>query len=464
MFKRKIAKLTLIATLATTIESTAQGLIVNEGGNGQGGNKDYYELLVIGSESRRTGNVNLSNWIIDDNNGEFGGSGSGKGIATGHIRLKSTCFSNIPIGAIIVIYNAADREPLLPADDPNDANGDSVYIIPHTSSCLELSNTSPTNSNILYDISATYSPLTTYSWSSHVSLNGDADAVQVRNIDGSFFHGFGYGFSSSILHITPTLPAVLGGGKAINLAGSGSNTTINYLYGSLSESNSYNKVSASTATPGAPNSIENYNIIDNIRNGTFDYSNWGNPNNWRNVALPLYLHQFSGIQLDQFSNKLTWSVSTSEEWSTIVLEKSIDGKDYQVLKSHTIYNSTTPTDVDYIDDNLNQTNIYRLYFKSSNGDEKYSKSILLNKAISKKELSLYPNPSQDIITLKYNYENQILNYKIVDLRGSVHQTGTVQANNHAQTINIETLSTGMYYLQLINTSGEVLVSEKISKL
>ena len=85
----------------------SQGAIINEFSNGASGSKEFIELLVIGNNANPNDPVDLSGWIIDDNNGDFQSSGAEFAIGRGHFQLGS-CFSSIPPGVLIVIYNDDD--------------------------------------------------------------------------------------------------------------------------------------------------------------------------------------------------------------------------------------------------------------------------------------------------------------------------------------------------------------------
>jgi hypothetical protein len=64
-------------------------------------------------------------------------------VAPGHLRINPTCYNAVLPGSIILIYNAADRNALIPADDPTDSNNDMIYIIPHTNTCIQANTTVP---------------------------------------------------------------------------------------------------------------------------------------------------------------------------------------------------------------------------------------------------------------------------------------------------------------------------------
>ncbi len=121
-------------------------LVINEVSQGSN-NKEYTELLVLGSTGCPTECVDIRNWIVDDNNGWFA-AGSGTGIANGHIRFRNTSqWSCVKPGSLIVLYNNSDINPNLPPQDETDANNDCVYVLPYSSILLERNSNVPNLSN-----------------------------------------------------------------------------------------------------------------------------------------------------------------------------------------------------------------------------------------------------------------------------------------------------------------------------
>lgn len=75
-------------------------VIVNEWSQGNGGAKEWVELLVV------NGPVDLRNWTLIDGN------------ASGTLTFADVSeWSAVPAGTLIVVYNAADRDTSLPVDD-----------------------------------------------------------------------------------------------------------------------------------------------------------------------------------------------------------------------------------------------------------------------------------------------------------------------------------------------------------
>ncbi|MBK6550231.1 MAG: hypothetical protein IPH60_13625 [Flavobacteriales bacterium] len=169
------------------------GPFVNEVSNGPSGEKEYIEVMVCGPTCST---VDLRNWIIDDNNGVTWNGFStvmvSGGVSTGHIRFANVAqWSAVPTGSLILVYNNADLNALLPPNDPNDsAPVDSIYVLPANSALLQRCNTSPSAT-----VTGGYFPcsyLAGGAWT-NIGFRNEGDAAQTRYPDGRFFHGVSYG-------------------------------------------------------------------------------------------------------------------------------------------------------------------------------------------------------------------------------------------------------------------------------
>lgn len=80
--------------------------------------------------------------------------------------------------------------------------------------------------------------------------------------------------------------------------------------------------------------------------------------------------------------------------------------------------------------------------------------------ILKKEISIYPNPTNNFITIQNNRNStENFEYKIVDLTGRTVKSGDSKFNEQ---INIESLSNGNYIIQ-IQTEYREKFTEKLIK-
>jgi gliding motility-associated-like protein len=261
MTKRVLYTTVLILFIAISITSNAQesGLIINEVTNGEFGNKEFIELLVVGNPCET---VNIQHWIVDDNNGDFSdGPTAGEGIADGHMRFTNHIqWSSLTPGTIIVLYNSADKNSNLPPDDISDSNNDDVYVLPSNSGLVEFcgSKPTPTDASYLgcfYNSGSDFQP---------ISLRGDGDAVQTRMPNASFFHGLSYGTTGG-----NSTDAFDGGIDGLHFDGTGSKTVFYFSGMNYRDVASFTKGSALTdESPGAPNNSANTTFINNLKSSS----------------------------------------------------------------------------------------------------------------------------------------------------------------------------------------------------
>lgn len=230
-------------------------LIINEFSQGNSGNREYIELVVVGTRTCSGDScIDIRGWIIDDNNGWFG-AGTGQGIAIGHMRFSNAPnWSCVPYGSIILLYNSGDKNPsITQADDPTDANGDHVYIVPSTSTLLEHSSTTPASpSSLTYTYPATATYIPGGDWST-VGLANTGDAVTVvspANL-GAAVHSIAYG-SVSNSGAAVIYKATSGGGRNYFLSSGLYTSAADYTVGNA----------PADETPGAPNNPANTTWIN----------------------------------------------------------------------------------------------------------------------------------------------------------------------------------------------------------
>jgi hypothetical protein len=81
---------------------------------------------------------------------------------------------------------------------------------------------------------------------------------------------------------------------------------------------------------------------------------------------------------------------------------------------------------------------------------------------SSKRLIVFPNPSENIITIKIPLDQIVMpKYMIFNLNGQLEDNGKIMTN--IQTIDISSLATGIYLLTIYDNNGNLLASEKIIK-
>ncbi len=245
----------------STLTGYSQNLIVNEVSQGPSGTKEYIELLVVPTATTQNCETcaDLRGWIFDDNNGYFSnGVTTGTGVAAGACRFSNNSFwSCIPFGTIIVIYNNADLNASLPAQDVSMSDNNCRLIIPVNSNLIESQTASPNSTSTTYPTTgwvaggALWSPL---------GMSNSDDSFQTYAPSNTLVPSFGISWgnnnSNNIIYFT---------GPASNTVYYFANTTsnnpslqANWVAGTCSAPNDQ--------TPGLPNNVANANFISQLTN------------------------------------------------------------------------------------------------------------------------------------------------------------------------------------------------------
>lgn len=336
---------------------TGNGLIINEWSNGAVGNEEYYEFVVAGQCGDL---VDIRGYILDDNNGTFTTptfySGTPSGIAPGHFRFAYDAqWASIPVGSLIVIYNAEEPNGDLPPSDPNDANNDSLYVVPHTSALFERSLLYPlvTSPDSSY-IPATYAIAPLTGWGP-LSLRNGGDAIQVRQPDGTYYHGVSYGGNE-----------MSGGPHNLKqFTGSGGN-----MCGWFSNGDFFNLANWSSGTATLAN--QTAGLANNALNQTWLYL-MRDPLtiNCPITVLPVEIINFQGWN-ELKNNIVIWETSSERNSDHFLIERSADGKIWEAIQTvKSVGNSQTLSKYKIVDNSfVANINYYRLRQYDIDGTEK----------------------------------------------------------------------------------------------
>ncbi len=263
---RKCLVVFVLGLLLSFSAIAQSNLIVNEISQGTNNTKEYVEFVVIGTRTCTDSTADLRNWIFDDHNGWYGGSGTG--IAAGHYRFKNIPeWSKIPYGSIILIYNNADRNLKIPvgSDDPTDVNHDYVYVLPITSDLLEQNINepiSPSTFTYTYPVAGYNNPV---DWTS-IGLANGGDAVIIVNPANLSVanHSVLFGFTPATGAQVPNVAkGAVGAGACLYLSDGNYNTEASWLIG---------VAGTADETPGAGNSPANIAWINTLRTQTSSFN------------------------------------------------------------------------------------------------------------------------------------------------------------------------------------------------
>ncbi len=251
-----------MASLATLFNAQVFGqLIINELSQGATGAKEYVELLVTGNPVCGGSNtVDLRGWIIDDNN-SWHATGSGTGIAGGHVKFDSIPqWANVKIGTLILIYNDADMSSAVSAlpVDTTDVNGDCVYIIPISSGVLLKNITLPVSNGSMTTYAVPGNVYTTAGNWICLGMANSNDAFHVVNPANYAvpYHAIGWGNNTNQVNIYYGSSQ---GGYVIYMANSNSNDPFD-------AANYVDTTATTNETPGLPNNAANAAWIQSLNN------------------------------------------------------------------------------------------------------------------------------------------------------------------------------------------------------
>lgn len=273
------------------------GLVVNELSNGASGNKEYIELAVVGPGCT----ADIRGMKVDDNNGVanngFGTLMNGSGVSVGHNRFAYVAqWATVPTGSLILIYNQADLNPLVPAMDVDDtAPHDSIYILPANHALLQGCGAYP-DGLVTANYPACGFGAASWTW---MGFRDQGDAGQSRDAVGRYFHGVSYGPSLQNMNnggLDNLLITTAGAGASVIWFNTGNfRLAANFGFGAI----------AGNETPGAANNPANLIWLRAMRC----------------LALPIELVDFSAQPTDN-GVRLAWTTASEINSSHFIIERS----------------------------------------------------------------------------------------------------------------------------------------------
>ncbi len=236
-------------------------IFINEVSNGPAGTnvQEYIEFVVVGSPDNPTAPVDLTGWIIDDNN--FPGAGQGN--AAGYMSFGD-CYNAVPPGSIIVVYNEDDSNLNLPPDDPRDDDADGVYIIPHSHPCMDACSSNPNTANSNPNYCPCENPFDLpQEW--HLNFRNAGDVIQVRDVCETLVHAIHWGGVELVQDLIDSpvdfnISAEGQSGKVILFANTNGDDW-------NAPSNFENPDFTNNESPGIGNNAANIDFIERIRAG-----------------------------------------------------------------------------------------------------------------------------------------------------------------------------------------------------
>jgi Secretion system C-terminal sorting domain len=190
------------------------------------------------------------------------------------------------------------------------------------------------------------------------------------------------------------------------------------------------------------------------------------------VVTPVKLTSFTGVRLENKTNKISWETATEVNNKGFELQKSIDGKSFEKLNfiNSKSTNSSTVQNYNFIDATpFAAKTYYRLKQIDNNGTFSFSSIIAVKSSIIKNvEISaVYPNPAQEKINVTVaTPTSQKVNVVVTDLLGKiVAQQAMVTVVGETTThINVSSLAKGNYNVKVICDNGCETAAQKFVKM
>ena len=178
--------------------------------------------------------------------------------------------------------------------------------------------------------------------------------------------------------------------------------------------------------------------------------------------LPVILGNFSASLIGN-AVYLHWQVENQINFSLFDIEFSSDGINFADIGKIDYENDQSA--YSFEDEQPKQgNNFYRLKMVDLNGKYTYSNVLLVTISFSNNQVSVYPNPAADFVTLQYSaINNQQLMVEIFDYSGRKFLSKnftSVKGQNYFTIPEIKSLSTSIYIIKI--TNGTSIYTYKLS--
>lgn len=154
-------------------------------------------------------------------------------------------------------------------------------------------------------------------------------------------------------------------------------------------------------------------------------------------------------------NLLNWSTASEKNNDYFTIERSIDGKNWELIKTVNGAGTTSEkSEYSFKDESISEITYYRLKQFDYDGTETELKVVSVNSKYAE-EISAFPNPSVDFIIVKgINSASELV---IINAMG-LDQTSRVSINqiNGGFQLNVSNLSKGAYFLKTASDNMRII--------
>ncbi len=183
-------------------------------------------------------------------------------------------------------------------------------------------------------------------------------------------------------------------------------------------------------------------------------------------VLPVELASFTGVGLDCI-RRLEWVAASEIAFDYYEIQRSVDGKDFEILESVQGRGSATErTTYKYQDEEsmCYRQLFYQLKMVDLDGSFEWSEMISVENKCKDQELSVkpYPNPVNDILNLrssKGDCHNLDAEVQVIDPFGRIVAEFELDSENEELTLDVSSFAHGLYYVRVIQEGVPVFSSK-----
>ena len=178
------------------------------------------------------------------------------------------------------------------------------------------------------------------------------------------------------------------------------------------------------------------------------------------TAAPVAANNFQLVaSLENNAAKINWTVENTNAINNFIIEKSLNGRDFSVIKEVA---ATIGNNYSFTDNSFNgKTSYYRIKANKQNGLHIYSNTVVVSSNVKANSLQIYPNPVQDFVVVNHPKASVNNTISIVSAIGEKVIVKQIAAGSNQTYIQLSSLIKGTY--SVVFSNNETIVSKQFSK-
>lgn len=186
------------------------------------------------------------------------------------------------------------------------------------------------------------------------------------------------------------------------------------------------------------------------------------------AILPIQLSDFTA-EAKNNDGLLSWTMDNGAGTAYFVVERSANGHDFDSIGMAISAGNNSTDTYSFTDKSMfNGSNFYRLRVVSKDGALSYSKIITLtNTFIANGKMNIFPNPATALLHVEItSVTGGEVTVQVFNLSGVLMLKRQLRllAGNNLQSIPVQTLNAGNYFLQVTNAQGTVRYAQAFARM